>query len=148
MRRLRVLCCGGDGTVGTAASALVGPATTLGVLPLGTLNHFARDLRIPFDLPAAVGVVAAGHTAHVDVGLVNGRLFVNNVSLGVYARLVHRREAHRRRRQAFARIRAWAILLTHRQALGITIDAETVETRLVLVANNAYALDLPSIRTP
>jgi len=58
---------------------------------------------------------------------------------------VHRREAHRRRRQAFARVRAWAILLTHRQPLGITIDGEAVETRLVLVANNAYDLELPSL---
>ncbi|HEX7143931.1 MAG TPA: hypothetical protein VF225_01360, partial [Gaiellaceae bacterium] len=57
----------------------------------------------------------------------------------------HRREAQRRRREAFARIRAWAILLTHRQPLGITIDGDEVETRLVLVANNAYGLDLPSL---
>src|SRR4029450_13863512 len=62
-----------------------------------------------------------------------------------YARLVHRREEHRRRREAFARIRAWAILLTHRDPLGITIDGEPVESRLVLVANNAYVLELPTL---
>jgi diacylglycerol kinase family enzyme len=67
------------------------------------------------------------------------------VSLGVYARLVHRREQHRRRREAFARMRAWAIVLTHRTPLGITIDGTAVESRLVLVANNAYVLELPSI---
>jgi diacylglycerol kinase family enzyme len=72
-------------------------------------------------------------------------LFLNNVSLGVYARLVHRREGHRRRRQAFARMRAWTAVLVHREPLGIKIDGEGVETRLVLVANNAYALDLPSL---
>jgi diacylglycerol kinase family enzyme len=58
---------------------------------------------------------------------------------------VHRREEHRRRREAFARIRAWAILLTHRQPLGITIDERLVESRLLLVANNAYVLELPSV---
>ncbi|HWJ44989.1 MAG TPA: hypothetical protein VNR63_06340, partial [Gaiellaceae bacterium] len=74
-----------------------------------------------------------------------GRLFLNNVSLGLYPRLVHRRERHRRRREVFARVRAWAILLTHREPLGITIDGDPVESRIVLVANNAYQLDLPSI---
>jgi diacylglycerol kinase family enzyme len=87
----------------------------------------------------------AGGDGSIDVGRADERLFLNNVSLGVYARLVHRRERRRRRRQAFARIRAWTILLTHRQPLGITIDGEAVETRLVLVANNAYALELPSL---
>jgi hypothetical protein len=58
---------------------------------------------------------------------------------------VHRRERHRRRRQTFARLRAWGILLTHREPLGITIDGDPVESRLVLVANNAYTLDLPSV---
>jgi diacylglycerol kinase family enzyme len=80
-----------------------------------------------------------------DVLGMDERLFLNNVSLGVYARLVHRREAQRRRREAFARIRAWGILLTHRQPLGIMIDGDVIEARLVLVANNAYVLELPSL---
>jgi diacylglycerol kinase family enzyme len=80
-----------------------------------------------------------------DVLGMDERLFLNNVSLGVYARLVHRREGHRRRREAFARIRAWAIVLTHRHPLGITIDGDAVESRLVLVANNAYVVELPSL---
>jgi diacylglycerol kinase family enzyme len=80
-----------------------------------------------------------------DVLGMDERLFLNNVSLGVYARLVHRREAQRRRREAFARIRAWGILLAHRQPLGISIDGDVIEARLVLVANNAYVLELPSL---
>jgi diacylglycerol kinase family enzyme len=80
-----------------------------------------------------------------DVLGMDERLFLNNVSLGVYARLVHRREAQRRRREAFARIRAWGILLTHRQPLGIMIDGDVIEARLVLVANNAYVFELPSL---
>ena len=65
--------------------------------------------------------------------------------LGLYARLVHRREHHRRRRAALARARSWLILLTHREPLGITIDGEPTDTRLVLVANNRYELELPTI---
>jgi diacylglycerol kinase family enzyme len=76
---------------------------------------------------------------------VDERLFLNNVSLGIYARLVHRREQHRRRRETFARVRAWVIVVTHRHALGITIDGAETEARLVLVANNEYELDFPSI---
>jgi diacylglycerol kinase family enzyme len=72
-------------------------------------------------------------------------MFLNTVSRGVYARLVHRREHHRRRRAAFARVRAWAALLAHRRPLGITIDGEAVDARIALVANNAYRIDFPTI---
>jgi diacylglycerol kinase family enzyme len=81
----------------------------------------------------------------IDVGRANGRLFLNNVSLGIYAQLVHRRERHRRRSDAFARLRAFAILAQHREPLGITIDGQTIAARVVLVSNNAYTLDLFSI---
>jgi diacylglycerol kinase family enzyme len=86
-----------------------------------------------------------GDERRIDVGRTNGRLFLNNVSLGLYARLVHRRERHRRRSEALARLRAWLILFTHRAPLGITIDGRAEETRLVLAANNAYVLELPTI---
>jgi diacylglycerol kinase family enzyme len=137
---------GGDGSLAPVADVAVERDAAFVCIPFGTRNHFARDLGIDRDDPlGALRAFDAGRERRIDVGRADRRLFLNNVSLGVYARLVHRREAHRRRRQAFARARAWAILLTHRQLLGITIDGEAVETQLVLVANNAYALDLPSL---
>jgi diacylglycerol kinase family enzyme len=72
-------------------------------------------------------------------------MFLNNVSLGVYAMLVHRRERHRRRRNAFARLRAFAILATDRDPVGITIDGAAISSRVVLVSNNGYTLDVLSI---
>src|SRR5213076_2888493 len=114
-------------------------------VPFGTRNHFARDLGLDRGDPIAALRAFGGEERRIDVGRADERLFLNNVSLGVYARLVHRREAHRRRREAFARIRAWGILLTHRQPLGIMIDGDVIEARLVLVANNAYVLELPSL---
>ncbi|RPJ02134.1 MAG: diacylglycerol kinase family lipid kinase, partial [Candidatus Aminicenantes bacterium] len=57
-----VVAAGGDGTVGTVAGGLAGTSTPLGILPLGTLNHFAKDLKIPFDLKEAVLTIAAGKT--------------------------------------------------------------------------------------
>ncbi|MEO5740303.1 MAG: acylglycerol kinase family protein, partial [Vicinamibacterales bacterium] len=63
-----VVAGGGDGTVSTVASTLAGTSVPLGVLPLGTLNHFAKDAGIPVDLEKAVQTIAAGHTRRVDVG--------------------------------------------------------------------------------
>jgi diacylglycerol kinase family enzyme len=88
-----IIAGGGDGTINAVAGVVVGTDRTLGVLPLGTFNHFAKDLKLPLDLEEAAGVCLAGHTARVDVGEVNGRLFLNNSGLGLYPDMVHRREA-------------------------------------------------------
>ncbi len=137
---------GGDGSLAPVAAVALEREAAFVCIPFGTRNHFARDLGLDRDDPiGALRAFATGTERRIDVGRVDERLFLNNVSLGVYARLVHRREAHRRRRDAFARIRAWTILLTHRHPLGITIDGDAVESRLVLVANNAYAVELPSL---
>jgi diacylglycerol kinase family enzyme len=79
---------GGDGTVSTVASALVNTDKAFGVLPLGTLNHFAKDLGLPQDLEAAARSLLTGSTARVDAAEVNGRVFVNNSGLGIYPSIV------------------------------------------------------------
>jgi diacylglycerol kinase family enzyme len=136
---------GGDGSLATVAEVAVERGLPFVCVPFGTRNHFARDLGL--DRADPLGALAAfgGQERRIDVGRAGERLFLNNVSLGLYARLVHRREHHRRRREALARVRAWTMLLTHREELGLTIDGKPEETRLVLVANNAYVLELPSI---
>ena len=73
------------------------PAKRLGVLPLGTLNHFAKDLGIPLELSEAVATIMHGRVEEVDVGEVNGRVFINNSSLGLYPRIVADREAQQER---------------------------------------------------
>jgi diacylglycerol kinase family enzyme len=92
-----IVAAGGDGTVSAIASALVDTPAALGVLPLGTLNHFAKDAGIPLSLDAAVATVVAGHTRLVDVGEINGRIFVNNSSLGIYPAIVAERSELQRR---------------------------------------------------
>lgn len=87
---------GGDGTVSSVAHLLAGKNVALGVLPLGTLNHFAKDLGIPLDLDGAVDALCAGETIEVDAGEVNGRHFVNNVSIGAYPKVVQLRDSWRR----------------------------------------------------
>jgi diacylglycerol kinase family enzyme len=136
---------GGDGSLAAVAEVAIERGAKFVCIPFGTRNHFARDLGLDRNDPIGALRAFGGAERQIDVGRASGRLFLNNVSLGLYARLVHRRERHRRRREVFARMRAWAIVVTHRETLGITIDGKSVESRLVLVANNAYALDLPSI---
>src|SRR5206468_9364651 len=88
---------GGDGTISAAASALVGTETRLGILPLGTLNHFARDLDIPTDLDEAARLIASGKERRVDVAEMNGRIFINNSAIGLYPQMVVDRDLQQRR---------------------------------------------------
>src|SRR5437870_387006 len=136
---------GGDGSLAAIAEVALERDLPFVCVPFGTRNHFARDLGLDRDDPLGALAAFRGREPRIDVGRAGERLFLNNVSLGVYARLVHRREQRRRRREALARIRTLLVLVTHREPLGITIDGKPEEARLVLVANNAYVLDLPSI---
>ena len=92
-----IVAAGGDGTVSTVAGELAGTEKTLGVLPIGTLNHFAKDLRIPLDLARAVRTVMHGRRIAIDAGEVNGRIFINNSSLGIYPEIVSRRVLQQQR---------------------------------------------------
>jgi diacylglycerol kinase family enzyme len=92
-----IVAAGGDGTVSTVAGELAGTQKTLGVLPIGTLNHFAKDLRIPLDLAAAVHTIVHGRVMSIDAGEVNGRIFINNSSLGIYPEIVSRRVLQQQR---------------------------------------------------
>ena len=136
---------GGDGSLASVAEVALERDTAFAVVPFGTRNHFARDLGLDRNDPIAALDAFGGSERRIDVGRAGDRLFLNNVSIGMYARLVHRREGHRRRRELFARVRAWTIVLTHRHALGLTVDGDHLETRLLVVANNGYALEFPPI---
>jgi diacylglycerol kinase family enzyme len=137
---------GGDGTLAAVVTVALERDLPFVCVPFGTRNHFARDLGLDRDDPlAALAAFEAGEERRVDVGRVGGRVFLNNVSIGVYARLVHRREHHRRRSQALARLRAIGRTLRHRHPLGISVDGETTSARIVLVANNGYVLDVLSL---
>jgi diacylglycerol kinase family enzyme len=136
---------GGDGSLAAVAQVAVERDLPFVCVPFGTRNHFARDLGLEREDPIGALGAFLGVERRIDVGYAGARLFLNNVSLGLYAQLVHRREHHRRRREALARVRAWTMLLRPRETLGITLDGAPVEAQLVLVANNAYVLELPSI---
>jgi diacylglycerol kinase family enzyme len=136
---------GGDGSLAPVAAAAIERDLPFVCVPFGTRNHFARDLGLDRDDPLAALRAFAGVERRVDVGRAGDRLFLNNVSLGMYARLVHERERNRRGRQALARLRAMAIALRHLSERGLFVDGERLEVRVLLVSNNAYALDLLSV---
>ena len=92
-----IVAAGGDGTVSAVASALAGKPAALGILPLGTLNHFAKDVGIPVDLDRAIDTILNGIAREVDVGEVNGNIFVNNSSIGLYPAIVRVRSAQQNR---------------------------------------------------
>jgi diacylglycerol kinase family enzyme len=137
---------GGDGSLALVAEVALERGLPFGCVPFGTRNHFARDLGLDRDDPiGALAALVDGAERLIDVGWAGDRLFLNNVSLGVYAQLVHRREHHRRRSDAFARLRALAIVASHREPLDLTVDGEPVEAPVVLVSNNAYTVEVLSI---
>lgn len=143
-----VVAGGGDGTISAVASALVGGAKALGVLPLGTLNHFAKDLGIPLDLADAARNAVTGRVAIVDVGEVNGRVFLNNSSLGLYPRIVK----HREEQQEKLGWGKWPALLwatahaLHRHRpldVALTVNGQEIrrQTPFVFIGNNAYDME-------
>lgn len=134
---------GGDGSLGAVAQVAIERGLPFVCIPYGTRNHFARDLGL--DRGDPIGALAAFGSdveRQIDVGRIDDRVFLNNVSFGVYARLVYRRESHRRRGDAFARLRALWLSLRDRHPEPLVVDGKRVEARVVLVANNAYELDL------
>jgi diacylglycerol kinase family enzyme len=136
---------GGDGSVAAVAAVAIEREVPFVVVPYGTRNHFARDVGLDRDDPLAALDAFDGEERRVDVGRAGERRFLNNVSLGLYAALVHRREHHRRRRETLAGLRALWLSLRHRPEAWARVDGEPVRARVLLVANNAYELNLFSL---
>jgi diacylglycerol kinase family enzyme len=142
-----VVAGGGDGTISTVASMLADSDADLGVLPLGTLNHFAKDLRIPLEIQDAIDTIVGGHTMRVDVGEVNGRRFINNSSLGVYPSVVSEREREQRKGRrklvslALALMRVWKRYPRIVVTLHGDGSARMVRTPFVFVGSGEYKLE-------
>ena len=146
-----IVAAGGDGTINSVAAAIIDTDKTLGILPLGTLNHFARDLGIPSDLQQAARTIIEGHTVEVDAAEVNHRIFLNNSSLGLYPMIVRERE--KRQRLGFGKWHAfiWATIQALRRNpfldVRLRVNGELLDrtTPFVFVGNNEYAMDLFNI---
>jgi diacylglycerol kinase family enzyme len=148
-RRVPVwIAAGGDGTVARVAQAALAADAELAVLPLGTRNHFARDLGLPLALDEALAVLARGATRRIDFGEAGGRPFLNNACLGLYTRFVLVREHEERRPglrlwPALAKA-AWHALRTSRDLeVHLHVDDGELATRtpVLLVGNNRYTVE-------
>ena len=145
-----IIAGGGDGTISCVAGAIAGTKTTLGILPLGTLNHFARDLDIPLDLAEAAKLIAGAKTRAVDIAEVNGRVFINNSAIGLYPLMVLDRDAQQRRlgrskRLAMIVASVRTLVRFHHRRLTLAVNDERtgrVDTPLLFVGNNDYRVDI------
>lgn len=146
----RILIAGGDGSIATAARALRGTSCELAILPAGTLNHFAQDLGLPSDLDEAVRVAAGTVTRCIDVGEVNGQLFLNTSSVGVYVTYVRTREQLERRFGYWIASAAAALrILARLRSFRVTVEVNGVEqeyvTPLVFIGVGERELRLPKL---
>lgn len=147
-----VVAAGGDGTISAVAAAVHAAGKILGILPLGTFNNFSKDIGIPQYVSGAVEVIQNGMTRTIDLAEANGRIFVNNSSIGLYPRIVRKREQQQQRLgYSKARSAIWATLRMFRIArfvkVRITLDGQTFlrTTPFVFVGNNRYEMDLLNI---
>jgi len=151
-RRL-FIAAGGDGTVNSVVQPLVHSEAALAVIPVGTYNHFARDLGIPLDWPSALDVALNGQLHQIDTARANDRFFVNNMSLGLYPELVARRE-ERGREYPRWKARLYAVYMTMRKYPHVSFTVETehhqevIRTHVFMVSNNSYDLSRIGIEAP
>jgi len=150
-----IVAGGGDGTINAVASAMVGNKDKkLGILPLGTLNHFARDVGVPMEIEEAVKTIVAGCVRTVDVGEVNGRIFLNNSCLGLYPAMVRLRESLQKSgyRKFPALLRASLHVLVRFRRLYLELhpaEGSTLrrDTPVLFIGNNAYDTSLTQLGT-
>lgn len=147
-----IVAGGGDGTISAVVSEINGSDKILGVLPLGTLNNFSKDLQIPQALSGAVAVIAGNHVKQIDVGEVNGRMFVNNSSIGLYPRIVKDRVKQQERlgrgKWTAAFWAAWKVIrVAPLLKVRLEIDDKTFlrKTPFIFVGNNEYEMDFFNI---
>jgi len=149
---------GGDGTLNTIANALAGTAKPFGVLPLGTHNHFAKDMNVPLDLGDAVAALARaasrGAMSDIDVGEVNGRVFLNFSGIGLHPLVVRHRDAQRaaRGRNKFvALFVALFRVLRRLPVMRVRIDGGGTSVRRitpsVVVCNNPHQMQVIGVET-
>jgi diacylglycerol kinase family enzyme len=142
-----LIAAGGDGTVSAVASVAAATKKTLAVIPAGTANHFARDAGVPLDLDAAIELITSGAKRRIDVGVVNGRVFLNNASLGVYPRMVWERHKVRQRgvprpfASTLAVIDTWLELRNVTATLSIDDHELVRRTPIVVVGNGEYEVE-------
>ncbi|HMT08493.1 MAG TPA: diacylglycerol kinase family lipid kinase [Pyrinomonadaceae bacterium] len=147
-----IVAGGGDGTISSVAALVAKTDKIFGVLPLGTLNNFSKDLGIPQDISEAIDLIAAGNTTRIDLAELNGRVFINNSSIGLYPRIVRNR-VQQQQRLGYGKWRAafWATIKMFRVSpflkIGLVVDGKFFIRKVpfLFVGNNRYEMDIYNI---
>jgi diacylglycerol kinase family enzyme len=144
-----ITAVGGDGTLNSIINVISGTNIPLGIIPLGTLNHFAKDAGIPLDIDEAVEVIVKRNVKSVDVAEVNGHYFLNNSSVGLYPKMVK----HRNKEMDVLGYGKWwamfrALLNVFKKypliAFRIRTENHYNEIRIpfIFIGNNKYTIDM------
>ncbi|MEF0939813.1 diacylglycerol/lipid kinase family protein [Rhizobium sp. BR 362] len=140
-----IVAGGGDGTISAAAAVAWKNGVALGVIPAGTMNLFARSLRLPLDIWQVLDVLATGEVDQVDIGSANGRPFIHQFSAGLHARMVRYRNAYSYRSRMgkiSASIRAALGVVFNPPEFDVDFEAEGVRERrhvsAISVSNNPF----------
>jgi diacylglycerol kinase family enzyme len=146
----RILVAGGDGTIATAAGLVANKDIDLAILPGGTLNHFAKDHRIPTDLEKAAVVAGANHVVPADIGYVNDSVFLNTSSIGAYVTFVRVRERLEKHlgykiASFIALFRTWASLRVFTVTLEVEGVKKTYRSSMVFIGSGERELKMPTL---
>lgn len=143
-----VVAAGGDGSINAVAGLCLQHDVPMGVLPMGTFNFFARDIKIPVDLSEALDVLLTGKLAHVPVGMLNDQIFLVHAGIGLYSEIMRNREKDKRkfgRYRIVAFISSFLSLMKTKKTHSVTIETETEEikrqTLNIFVGNNVLQLE-------
>ncbi len=146
-----IVAAGGDGTISAVAAEVARTGKVLGILPLGTLNNFSKDLQIPQDIDGAIRTIAEHNERMIDLGEVNGRAFINNSSIGLYPRIVRDREKQQRLGRGKWLSAFWASLRIFKVSPFLKVELEIEgkkylrKTPFVFVGNNSYEMEIYNI---
>ena len=143
-----VVAAGGDGSINAVAGLCLQHDVPMGILPMGTFNFFARDLKIPVELSDALDVLLTGKLAHVPVGMINDQIFLVHAGIGLYSEIMRNREKHKNRFGRYrivAFISSFLSLMNTKKIHSVTIEAETEkisrQTLNIFVGNNVLQLE-------
>ncbi len=145
-----VIIGGGDGTLRSAAQAFAGTSTAVGILPVGTRNHLARDLNLPLRLEHALDVAVNGGTRQIDVGRLEGQVFLNTSAIGLHPQMVRLRQALPGRFRFISTIKASFLAFWYFKDLRANLTTPTDRRRLItpfiFIGNNHYQISKLRLR--
>jgi diacylglycerol kinase family enzyme len=144
-----IAAAGGDGTLNSVINMTIDSSLPFGIIPMGTLNHFAKDAGIPLEMEDAVDVIVNQHISAVDIAEVNGHYFLNNSSVGFYPKMVKHRDKEMKTLgygKWYAMFRALLNIFSRYPLITLRIKTEDhfneIKTPFIFIGNNIYTFDL------